>query len=128
MWFYIFFDFDLAINLFNLSYRDSVSLFWPIGSYVFKHDYSAKKFINHIKKEIYIKFGKIIIEKGIIDSQLDSLFKIRSANVVYDNFATLNNFNKMFNFNRSLLCQEEEKKEFLDVAPDVFLEAVSVVN
>lgn len=128
MWFYIFFDFDLAINLFNLTYRDSLSLFWPIGAYVFKHDYSAKKFINHIKKELYIKFGKIIIEKGIIDSKLDSLFKIRSGKVIYDNFATLNNFNKMFNFNTSLLCLEEEENGFLVAVPGVYPEAVSVVD
>lgn len=107
MWFYIQISHTLASLYLGISVSQSIQLFNKIGGYVFKSKYKCETFQKYIIKEVYLIFGKFIIENNY-QNYINDIFCVRHADVVYDNYATQNKFRIMFNLNPSLLCQEED--------------------
>lgn len=106
MWYYIQVSHTLASIYLGISVSQSIKFFNKIGGYVFKSSYKCEAFQKYIIKEVYLIFGKFIIENNY-QNYINDIFCIRHADVVYDNYATQNKFRYMFNLNSSLLCREE---------------------
>lgn len=107
MWYYIQVSHSLSSLYLGISVPQSIELFNKIGGFVFKSSYKCENFQKYIIKEVYLIFGKFIIENNY-QNYINDIFCVRHADVVYDNFATQNKFRNMFNLNPSLLCHAED--------------------
>lgn len=126
MWYYIAVSHTLASIYLDISVSQSIKLFNKIGGYVFKSSYKCEAFQKYVIKEVYLLFGKFIIENNY-QKYINDIFCIRFADVVYDNYATQNKFRNMFNLNPTLLCQDGENslREVQDGSPVEVLDAES---
>lgn len=120
MWYYLSFSLLDLTKFLGISNYECFRYFSPISDYVFKSSYKCSKFKEYILKEIYIRFGKYIIEHNY-QLNIQSCFIIHTAKVVYDNYATYNKFQHMFNLNPKLLCLdvEDSSSEVQDASPVV---------